>query len=125
MIKTYKHKKLWWIAEEQEWDKWCRYVVRWTDNDFYVRVELFVDSSDWEEIKQEDWYKLAWNELNWIDPMPVYIWRFRQIIEKYMPKVSENEIDSCFVSLTFLYDVIQSKENIIAILKEKWLLSDK
>jgi len=36
-----------------------------------------------------------------------------------MPKVSENEIDSCFVSLTFLYDVIQSKENIIAILKEK------
>lgn len=128
MGKSYKHKKLWWIAEFKtehrngirfEWYKidWCSIPYR-----------LLEEDDNWELIEEKDWIDEVLNdpltkvydefmELRWNQ------WRkqFREIVEKHMPKISEEELKIVLEKSVEAYDY---DYHITKLLKEKWLYKE-
>lgn len=134
MTKTYKHKRLWWVVEENPNANWWIYWLRLFKEkpDFWqapIPKEIIENSLDWEEIKQEDWIDKVVEEFN----RYTWMWwwyRITEAIKKYMPKVSEEELKEINKShwtfdenwkLIFHID----KHELIELLKSKWLLKDK
>lgn len=115
MAKTYKHKQTWWIAKEEddsyEYDRdWSR--TAWSL--FYIPKELIENSNDRELQPEEDWIDGLIREL-----CIEFKASAREKIEKYMPKITEEELQNCcdlWIELT-----IEKVENL---LKEKWLYLD-
>lgn len=138
MTKTYKHKKLWWIAE-LDWDnkahwyriwkvEWNIKLGYWNSTDYskdwriierysMIDSQLIENSDDWEEIKEEDWIEKVF-----IEYVPVNKYSLRNAIEKHMPKVTEEEIKKIMIG-SCNSQLIQ-KEELIDLLKSKWLYKE-
>lgn len=111
-MKTYKHKQTWRIVDfKEDYNLWNIRELNTT-----IHIDFMV--WDWEEIKQEgDWIEKAYiNYFNGDKRLKKF---FRESIEKYMPKVSEDELLNIWANSGDYY------KDVIKLLKDKWLLSDK
>lgn len=93
IMKTYKHKTLWWIAEIEDFNKpLCKYKT--LDSDWIVIHRCFISSdSNREEVVEKDWVEMCVDEIfeyqrwrPWDEPDYVSI---RKIIEKHAPQVKK------------------------------------
>ncbi len=116
-MKTYKHKRLWWIAEQ---DQDIKSIFRATNSE--LEEEYLKDSQDREEVVESDWIENFANEINY-----KFDWDmedFRNILEKHAPKVkkfTKEEVGKYAKDFVFHKQVT---EFIICFLKDNWLLEE-
>jgi len=109
-MKTYKHKKLWWLAEE------CSTTYSIKDNrwfHYYIAKELIENSNDRELQEEKDWIdKMFDDDLVCVDfEAGSDIELIRKHLEKHMPKITKEELDKCFDAKDIMY-----------LIEDKWLL---
>lgn len=140
MPKQYKHKKLWWIAKERIDDGTYSVYVIYDELEKpkldWISKELIEDSNDRELIKEKDWINKIVDDFvesrrKDNDGKSYRYIRFeveslKRNIEKYIPKITEEELDSIinkglnyyeWNEMVFWYQIRD-------MLKEKWLYKE-
>ena len=121
MMKTYRHKTLWWIAKKEETLIWiCK--IQDKNNYNYIDIKLIENSQDWEEVVETtDWIDEARN-MYWEAWPDNDVNDFREAVIKHAPRVrfTENEIKKYYWERTRR----QSIDIVCRFLQEHWLLEE-
>ena len=113
MTRRFKHKKLGRIVIETDINYKLtninnKYI---TDSCNHISKYIVENSLDREEIIDDDWITKVYE---WCDE-EFGIQQFRKLIEKYIPKISEEEINNCLVDRSWdikygkMIDLLKSK----------------
>lgn len=140
-MKTYKHRKLWWIVEpatvawlyvfvhddDTDTRVMC-YVIKWTNKQ--IPTELVEQWSDREEVVEKDWIRIvfdevhpagaSWEEMECLAPR-------RKAIEKHAPKTKKFTKEDVKDYLNEYWNALEITvhiQPIVCFLREHNLLSD-
>ena len=117
-MKTFKHLKTWRVAEESPQAIYHYHITWWNvETPEAIRKELIENSYDREEVIEKDWIDKLFIEYEPMDERTL-----RELINQYMPRISEEEIDKLMIGSC--NSGLINKIDIIDLLRSKGLLAD-